>query len=377
MSETPKILPTEFKTYPFFIKAPFILLGIVIIFFILHLLSSVLVPFAFACLVAILLNPLSNRLQRKMPRGIAIFCCILIALILVATLIYFLSRQIASFSEAMPALKAKSYMIAAHVEQWVNRQFGIAIHKQLEIVNNALQGSEGYVGETLSNILSGMVVLVLIPIYIFFLLFYKPLMLDFLFEVFSEKHSLRVAEILGETKTAIQRYVIGLLIEMTIVSALNSIVLLVIDVKSAILIGVIGGIVNVIPYLGGIVSVLLPILMATVTKEGYSAQLTILFAYIIIQLIDNNVLMPKIVSSKVQINALFSILIVLCGGLLWGYSGMFLSIPFVAIVKIIFDRIDGLKPWGHLLGTKIPEKHAGVKWQARWELIFKRRNARH
>ncbi len=376
MSEIPKIPPTEYKTYPFFIKATVILIGVVIIFFILHILSSVLVPFAFACLVAILLNPLSNRLQRKMPRGIAIFCTILMALVLVSTLIYFLSRQIYSFSEALPALKAKSNMIASNVEHWVNAKFGIAIHKQLEIINNALQGSEGYVGETLSTVLTGLVVLVLIPIYIFFLLFYKPLMLDFLFEVFSEKHSLRVAEILGETKTAIQRYVIGLLIEMTIVSALNSTVLLVIGVKSAILIGVIGGIVNVIPYLGGIVSILLPILMVTVTKEGYSAQLAILFSYLVIQLIDNNILMPRIVSYKVQINALFSILIVLCGGLLWGYSGMFLSIPFVAIIKIIFDRIDGLKPWGHLLGTKIPIEHASVKWQARLELIFRRRNAR-
>ena len=72
-----------------------------------------------------------------------------------------------------------------------------------------------------------------------------------------------------------------------------------------------------------------------------------------------------------QINALFSILIVLCGGMLWGYSGMFLSIPFVAILKIIFDRIDGLKPWGHVLGTKVPEKHIGIKWQAKWARRFK------
>jgi predicted PurR-regulated permease PerM len=288
-------------------------------------------------------------------------------------LVYFLSRQISVFSEAVPALKVKFYMIADQVEYFINRNFGIAIHKQIQILNNAIDGSGGYVGQTLSNILSGMIVIVLIPIYIFFILFYKPLILDFLFEAFAEKHSLRVAEILGETKTAIQSYVVGLLIEMMIVSALNSMVLLVLGVKSAILLGVIGGILNTIPYLGGMVSILLPILMVTVSKEGYSTQLAILVSYLIIQLIDNNVLVPKIVSSKVKINALFSILIVLCGGLLWGYSGMFLAIPFVAILKIIFDRIDGLKPWGHLLGTKIPEVHAGVIWQAKWERIFKRK----
>ena len=309
-----------------------------------------------------------------MPRGIAIFCTIMIALILVGTLIYVLSRQIAGFSEALPALKAKSNMIADQVEHWVAKQFGVTIHKQLEMINSALQSTGGYVGETLSTLASGIFVIILIPIYIFFLLFYKPLILDFLFEVFATKHSLRVAEILGETKTAIQHYVIGLLIEMIIVSALNSTVLLVLGVKSAILLGFIGGILNTLPYLGGIVSIALPILMVTVSKEGYSTQLAIFVSYLIIQLIDNNVLVPKIVSSKVQINALFSILVVLCGGLMWGYSGMFLAIPFVAILKIVFDRIDGLKPWGHLLGTKIPDVHAGVKWQAQWERIFKRKH---
>ena len=366
--------PTEDNfTYPFYIKATVILVGLICTFYILHLLTAILVPFAFACLIAILINPLSNRLQRKVPRGIAIFCSILLVLIAACGLIYFLSRQISVFSESMPALKAKSFMIASQMEQWINRQFGIAVSKQLQMISNALQGTESYVGQTVSTLLIGISVLVLIPVYVFCLLFYKPLILDFIFQVFSEKHSLRVAEILGETKGAIQSYIVGLLIEMVIVSSLNSVALLALGLRSAILIGVMGGIVNVIPYLGGIAGILLPLLMATVTKEGYTTQVAIAICYMVIQLIDNNILMPKIVSSKVKINALFSILIVLCGGALWGYSGMFLAIPIVAILKIIFDRIDGLKPWGHLLGTKIPDVHSGVKWQARWDLIFKRK----
>ena len=366
----------EEKTYPFYIKAPVILFGLVLFFYVLHLLASVLVPFAFAILLAMLLNPLANRLQRKLPRGIAIFITILAAIILLGAIIYLLSTQILTFSATLPALKAKSQMMADQLEQWVSNQFGVGIKKQIELIDNALYGSGAYVGETLNSILDGAAVLVLIPIYIFFLLFYKPLILDFLFQAFSEKHSLRVAEILGETKTAIQHYVMGLLIEMAIVSGMNSAALLILGVRSAILLGVIGGILNTIPYLGGIVAIALPLLMATVTKDGYSTQLAILGAYILIQMIDNNVLVPKIVSSKVEINALFSILVVLCGGLLWSYSGMFLAIPFVAVLKILFDRIDGLKPWGHLLGTQIPEVHSGVKWQAQWERIFKRKKLR-
>jgi predicted PurR-regulated permease PerM len=130
-------------------------------------------------------------------------------------------------------------------------------------------------------------------------------------------------------------------------------------VQYAILIGVIGALLNILPYIGGIIAIAIPILIATVTKDGFHAQLWVIAAYLIIQFIDNNFLVPYIVSSKVKINALISIIIVLMGGALWGISGMFLSIPFIGLLKIIFDRIPELKPWGKLLGDEIPTKHMG------------------
>jgi predicted PurR-regulated permease PerM len=203
-------------------------------------------------------------------------------------------------------------------------------------------------------------------------LYYKPLILDFLFQVFKEEHSLRVAEILSETKAAVQSFMVGLLIETTIVCILNSGALLILDVPSAIVIGVIGGILNILPYIGGIVATALPVLMVTITKEGYTTQLLVIGAYLVIQFIDNNILVPRIVSKKVQINALISIVVVLLGGLLWGTPGMFLAIPFIGVLKIVFDRVEDLKPWGRLLGDEVPTEHTGLVWQKRWDRIFRR-----
>ncbi|MDB5118681.1 MAG: family transporter, partial [Mucilaginibacter sp.] len=146
--------------------------------------------------------------------------------------------------------------------------------------------------------------------------------------------------------------------------------LLLLGVKYGLLIGVIGAILNLVPYLGGIVAIALPVLMATVTKDGYTTQLGVIGAYALIQFIDNNILVPRIVSSKVQINALVSIVVVLLGNALWGVSGMFLSIPFIAVLKIVFDRITSLKPWGKLLGDTIPTKHKGQIWsRAKKEVV--------
>ena len=110
-----------------------------------------------------------------------------------------------------------------------------------------------------------------------------------------------------------------------------------------------------IPYVGGLIAIALPVLISMVTKDplNYTTPLVIIAAYIVIQFIDNNIIVPRVVSSKVEVNAFVSIVIVLLGGALWGISGMFLSIPFVAILKIIFDRVNELKPWGMLLGTKM------------------------
>ena len=233
------------------------------------------------------------------------------------------------------------------------------------MLNDAATSGKAMIGQTLSGILGVLSVVFLIPVYTFLILIYKTLILNFLFEVFSEENQSKVLEIIGETKLAIQSYIVGLLIETSIVAVLNSAALLILGVQNAILIGVIGAILNLLPYIGGIIAIGLPVLMATLTTDGFTTQLLIIGAYALIQFIDNNILVPRIVSSKVQINALISIIIVLLGNALWGVAGMFLSIPFVAVLKIIFDHIDTLKPWGKLLGDNIPTKHRGQLWSRR------------
>ena len=322
-----------------------------------------LVPFSFALIIAILLNPLVNKFRRMGVNQIfAIIFAMLIAVLVFGGVMYFLSSQIIGFSENFPVLKEKFGSLLGQLQVWVQSSFGISIAKQVELINEALNSSKGLVGSTVGTALGTLLIFFILPVYIFLLLFYKTLILNFLYESFAEENSKQMTDILNQTKSAIQSYMVGLLLEALIVAALNSTALLILGVKYAILLGVIGAILNMLPYIGGLIAISLPILIATVTKDGYSTQLGIIIAYLIIQFIDNNFLIPKIVSSKVQINALVSIVVVLLGAAMWGVAGMFLSIPFVAILKIIFDRVDGLKPWGKLLGDEIPTKHKGQVW---------------
>ncbi|MBO9203092.1 MULTISPECIES: AI-2E family transporter [Niastella] len=362
------------KEVPFYFKATIILIALVLFFYILKSVAEVLIPFAFAGLIAILFNPLFNRLNRIMPRIPAILLTLLIATLILAGLIYLLSNQIAKFGESMPLVKQKFSALLTKFQTWIQHTLGFSIQKHINVIREKLTGAAtpGVLTNTLGSILGMVGVIVLLPIYVFLLLFYKPLILNFLFEVFAEKHSVQVAEVLGEVKSAIQSFMLGLMIETAIVCTLNSIALMIIGVPNAIVIGVIGGILNILPYIGGVIAILLPVLMSLISQDSFSPILAIVISYTVIQFIDNNFLVPKIVSSKVQINALISIIVVLLGGLLWGFPGMFLSIPFIAILKIIFDRIEGLKPWGKLLGDDVPTEHIGIIWQKRWNRILRR-----
>jgi predicted PurR-regulated permease PerM len=161
-------------------------------------------------------------------------------------------------------------------------------------------------------------------------------------------------EIVSQTKKTIQHYLTGLIIEAVIVAGMDISILLILGVDYAILLGVIGAILNVIPYIGGLVAVALPMLVALATNSSAWSPLYVLVGYYIIQLIDNNYIVPYIVASKVKINALFSIIVVFVGNAIWGIPGMFLSIPLLAIIKLVFDHIESLKPWGLLLGDTMP-----------------------
>ncbi len=143
-------------------------------------------------------------------------------------------------------------------------------------------------------------------------------------------------------------------IRIIMVATLDTAALLILGIEYALIIGIFGALLNMIPYIGGIVAVAMPMMVALVTKTTPMYAIYVLAAYYFIQLIDNNYIVPKIVASKVKINAFFSIIVVIAGNALWGIPGMFLSIPLLAIVKLICDNIEPLKPWGFLLGDTMP-----------------------
>lgn len=354
------------KDQPFYRKATTILIGLIALTYALYVLRDIMAPVAFSLIIAILLNPSVNYLQKKkVNRILAISLSLLMAVLVIGGLVYFISAQLVSFTDSWPQFKAKFNEHFHQIQAWLANDLNISMAQQQKMLKDLSDSGQKLAGGAIGGIFGILGFFVLIPIYVFLMLFYKTLLLNFLHEIFTENKSTQVAEILTETKSSIQSYMVGLLLEALVVAVLNSTALLILGVEYAILLGVIGALLNMLPYIGGIIAIALPVLMAAVTKDGFTTPVAIIGAYTLIQFIDNNFLVPFLVSSRVKINALASIIVVLLGGALWGVSGMFLSIPFVAILKIIFDRLPDTKPWGKLLGDEIPTRHKGEIWMRR------------
>lgn len=344
---------------PFYVKCSQVIIGLIGFFYVLYIGRDIIVPLVFATIISILLNPIVNFfVNKKMNRVLSIFLSIFLAIILLLGILYFIYFQLMNFSDTLPQLKQRFTELYNEAIKWVSDTFNVAIPKIKAWISKTkteeMKGGSAVIGQTLGTLSGGLIVTLLMPVYVFMILFYKPLLLDFISQLFEERKHATVAEVLKETKTLIQSYLIGLLVEAAIVATLNSVGLLILGIQYAVLLGIIGALLNLIPYIGGVVAISLPVIIALSTKTPLSA-LFVVGVYLIIQLIDNNFIVPKIVASRVKINALVSIIIVLIGGALWGVAGMFLSIPLTAILKVIFDRIEPLKPLGFLLGDTMPE----------------------
>jgi len=197
------------------------------------------------------------------------------------------------------------------------------------------------------------------PIYTFLLLFYKDHIRNFLFAVFKKEDTPGIKNVIAQTRVMIRSYMVGLLIEMTIVATADSIGLVILGLKYAIFFGVMAAVLNLIPYIGMFTATLFTVLVSLTTTDSTSDIVWIIIIFYGIHIIDVNFLMPRIVASRLRINALISILGVVIAGALTGISGLFLSIPVIAFIKIVCDEVGSLKPWGMLLGdqTTYSKKH--------------------
>ena len=348
------------------------LVSILIIFLIIFYGQHILIPIAFAALFALLLIAPSKLFERMgIARGLSALFSTLLFIIVGFFIFYFISSQVVRFKADLPKLVDLFLAGIDELEAWITSKFNISTTSIDEFLHNAttktLSNPSALIGTTVGTVSGTLVYMILIPIYTFLLLYYRGLIVKFFIQVFPSKHSTTVLEVLEKIRFVIKGYITGLVIEMIIVAIMNCTGFLILGVKYAILLGVIAALLNVIPYLGILAACIISLLITSTTNTP-GVVLGMAIVMVGVHLIDSNIILPKVVGSKVKINVLATLLAVLAGSAIWGIPGMFLSIPIIAILKIVFDAVDGLQPWGLLIGEDTKRKTP--KKRLNWKSFF-------
>lgn len=365
----------ETLKFPFYARLSFVLISLIAIWVILFYGQNIITPVLLALLFAILLKPIKNFLERKLrfPHVIASLTSVVLFVAFFAGIIFFVSLQISDMMSDWEKIERNLNYHISNLQELVRDTFQISKTEQNKFLNTtAADTGKQLIGSTLMSLSDTLLNLVLVLIYTFLLLLYQTHFIKFLVKLCDRKHHAKLKDILTQVKVSVQSYIGGLFIEMIIVSVLTSVGFMIVGLEYAILLGAITGILNLIPYIGILCAGLLSIVASLTGSPDLTIVIGVIAVNVIVQFIDNNFLVPMIVSSKVEINAIVSIIGIIAGGALAGFAGMFLAIPFLAILKVIFDRIDGLSPWGYLMGDDMPKT---FKWHSVQLPLFHHGNA--
>ncbi|WP_266369138.1 AI-2E family transporter [Tellurirhabdus rosea] len=340
---------------PASVKTAAVLISLVILVFGLQLLQSTLVPLIFAILLAMILYPINWRLEKwRVPRVAAILISLVLVITLLYGLFYLVSVQIITFTEEAPKLLDRGNTILDNLQRFAEERLRLSRTRQVSearrYLNDLIRQGGSIVTSTLLATTNTLSTISLIPLYVFFMLLYRDFFRSFLYKVFHSTRRHKLDIIFGRIYNVVKDYLVGLVSVIIIVGVLNTVGLLILNVDYAVFFGFFGAFMILIPYIGILIGSLLPALFTLLTNENPLVALGVIGVFTFVQVLEGNFITPYIVGSKVSINPLAAIIVLLLWGQLWGVAGLVLALPLTAILKVIFDAVEPLRPYGFLLG---------------------------
>lgn len=340
---------------PPYAKVVSVLLSLVIIIYGLHALQGLLIPLVFAILFAVLLFPLAQRLENwRVPRVLAILLCLILTLAVIVGILYAVSVQISSFAEVVPQLIKRGDQYLNQIQTYADERLNIDKQRQItefrKYLNQALAEGGTIITTTLLATTSTLTDVFLVLLFIFFFLLYRDFFRSFFYKVFEDTRRSKIDSVLQGIYTVVKDYLAGLVLVILIIGTLMTVGLLILGIDYAVFFGFFGACLVLIPYFGISLGSLLPAAYALVTEDNPLKALGVIGIFLFVQTIEGNFITPYIVGSKVSINPLAAIIVLILWENVWGLAGLVLALPMTAILKVIFDAVEPLRPYGFLIG---------------------------
>jgi len=343
-----------------------VLLAFLLVFGLMKLAAPFLIPVATGGLFAMMLVPVSRKLEKwGLPRLVAGLVCILTVLVILIVVLILLINQLTSLLSDLPQISDTMTAKLNHLHNLLALKINVSPQKQHEYLKKEVKD---YIA-SLSQYIAGFVRVagtilasfILTMVYAFFFLLFRQKLRNFVYLAVTSRiqpseqpiigaPSRDPGLIIGKITHVANSYVSGLFLVIMILSAANALGIYLIGIEHALFFGLMAGILNLLPYIGSIIGSLIPVLFALLTKDSLFYPLALIGFFIFLQMVESYVLTPNITGASIRLNPMITLMGLLFGGFIWGIPGMILFIPYLGIVKVIFDHVKKLRPYGYLMG---------------------------
>lgn len=343
-----------------FVNIAAVLVTVVLSVFILYEASSILIPLAWAALFSLLILPVIQWLEKKkIPRFLAILLVLSMATVVLVILLYLLAVQVAGLLGDAPAVTDKISRWISDFQRFTQSALGITpevFSQQLadsisEMIDTALRELRN----SLFSVFRTLTLISLVPLYMFFMLYYRDVYYEGFMRI-AKSYQEKAGYLVYKINKVLQQYLSGMLLVTLIMAVMFYIVLTLFGIDYALFFAVFLAVFNLIPYIGVFIASVAVVLYTLATMDSLFYPVAVLAALWLIQIFENNLITPYIVGSKVKLNPLVALIAILAGGSIWGVSGLVLFLPIAGALKVVFDEMEGLKPYGLLLGSSDESK---------------------
>lgn len=354
------------------------LLFFVLLTVVLYYGRPLLIPFTLAVLLAMLMAPLCRSLDSKgWNRALSSGLCAFVVLVIFVLSIVIFAAQVTSLIKDIALIEQRTAELFAALQQFVENRFGIPVEEQAELIrNNATKGD--FIQPQLKKVFAGslqtLAALVFTIILMFLFLYHKERYHDFFLRFAPGDTKTDKEKVLESMSLVSQRYLVGRAFSIVGLFILYAIALLIIGINNALLLAGIAALFNIVPVIGPVFAAVFPFLVALVTESSLQPAIWVLVSFCLFQVLDNYYLTPHFLGGEVNLSAVATIVIMICGGFVWGIAGMILFIPMFSIARIIMDRVPSLQHYGVLIGN--PNKRPSRKMGEWFRKIFLRKRIR-
>lgn len=318
-----------------------------------------LIPIAFAIFFAMMLLPVSRKLEKwGISRIPATLLCIVVILLFMAGIFSIIGAQAASLSQDLPQIQKKLQQTVDAGQQWVQQQFGVAPQEQIQFVKSQISKFSQSFNKFATGLVSGSVGILggfaLILIYFFFLMWKREKYEEFFLKLARPENRPEAQQQLQDITQVASAYLVARLLSMLFLAVFYAVGFSIIGLKNALLISLVAVIPTIIPYIGAFVGGFFPLIMALVAGSS-GMVLPVMGVLVVAQVLDNNIIEPLVEGNSLNLSPVITIVAIVLGELTWGIAGMILFIPLFAVLRIICDHIPALHPYGFLLRNEVEE----------------------